>query len=132
MSAVDLGAAPGGWTWQLVKRGLAVTAVDNGSMASVLPESGLVEHCRVDGFRYRPPKPVDWLVCDIVEQPSRIATQVGRWLAEGDCRYAIFNLKLPMQKRYEEVQRCGDIIVAAVSGTALTGRPRFKQSCRAQ
>lgn len=123
MSAVDLGAAPGGWTWQLVKRGLRVIAVDNGPMAPALMASDLVEHCRVDGFRYRPPKPVDWLVCDIVEQPSRIAALVGRWLAEGDCRNAIFNLKLPMKKRYEEVQRCADIIEAAVGA----GRPRFKQ-----
>ncbi len=68
MSAVDLGAAPGGWTWQLVKRGLRVAAVDNGPMAEALMASGLVEHCRIDGFRYRPAQPVDWLVCDIVEQ----------------------------------------------------------------
>ena len=32
MKAVDLGAAPGGWTWQLVQRGLRVTAVDNGPL----------------------------------------------------------------------------------------------------
>lgn len=127
MSAVDLGAAPGGWTWQLVKRGLRVAAVDNGPMAAALMESGLVEHCRVDGFRYRPLQPVDWLVCDIVEQPSRIAALVGRWLAEGACRNAIFNLKLPMKKRYEEVRRCGDIIETAVAGTPLAGRLRFKQ-----
>jgi len=35
MQAVDLGAAPGGWTWQLVKRGIRVTAVDNGPMKGV-------------------------------------------------------------------------------------------------
>ena len=32
MRAVDLGAAPGGWTWQLARRGLRVTAVDNGPL----------------------------------------------------------------------------------------------------
>ncbi|TNE79012.1 MAG: 23S rRNA (cytidine(2498)-2'-O)-methyltransferase RlmM, partial [Gammaproteobacteria bacterium] len=31
--AVDLGAAPGGWTYQLVARGMTVYAVDNGPMA---------------------------------------------------------------------------------------------------
>jgi len=36
MNAVDLGAAPGGWTWQLVRRSLRVTAVDNGPMAAAL------------------------------------------------------------------------------------------------
>lgn len=127
MRAVDLGAAPGGWTWQLVKRGLSVVAVDNGPMAPALMATGLVEHQRLDGFRYRPPEPVDWLVCDIVEQPSRIAALVARWLQAGDCRHALFNLKLPMKKRYEEVRRCGEIIEAAVAGTPLAGRLRFKQ-----
>ncbi len=70
MSAVDLGAAPGGWTWQLVRRSLRVTAIDNGPMDAALLQSGLVTHVREDGFRYRPKKAVDWLVCDMVEQPG--------------------------------------------------------------
>lgn len=127
MTAADLGAAPGGWTWQLVKRGLHVTAVDNGAMASELMESGMVEHLKTDGFRYSPSKSVDWLVCDMVEQPARIAALVGRWLAEGRCRHAVFNLKLPMKKRYEEVRRCTKIIEQALSGTRYSGRLRLKQ-----
>ena len=31
-TAVDLGAAPGGWTWQLVQHGLHVIAIDNGAL----------------------------------------------------------------------------------------------------
>jgi 23S rRNA (cytidine2498-2'-O)-methyltransferase len=106
MRAVDLGASPGGWTWQLVARSLHVRAIDNGPMDEALLGSGLVEHLRADGFRYRPPKPVDWLVCDMVEQPRRVAELIAQWLAQGWCRHAIFNLKLPMKKRYDEVQSC--------------------------
>jgi 23S rRNA (cytidine2498-2'-O)-methyltransferase len=106
MRAVDLGAAPGGWTFQLVRRSIHVSAIDNGPMDRALLDSGLVEHLRVDGFRYRPKKPVDWLVCDMVEQPRRIADLIAQWLAAGACRRAIFNLKLPMKKRYEETQAC--------------------------
>jgi len=127
MSAVDLGAAPGGWTWQLVRRSIRVTAVDNGPLDQALLDSGLVEHLRADGFRYRPPKPVDWLVCDMVEQPVRIATLVARWLAEGLCRQAIFNLKLPMKKRYEEVKRCRNIIEATLDDAKIPFRLAFKQ-----
>jgi 23S rRNA (cytidine2498-2'-O)-methyltransferase len=110
MSAVDLGAAPGGWTWQLVRRSLRVIAIDNGPMDRALLDSGLVTHRREDGFRYRPNKPVDWLVCDMVEQPRRIAELRARWLAEGWCRRAIFNLKLPMKKRYDETMLCIDLL----------------------
>jgi 23S rRNA (cytidine2498-2'-O)-methyltransferase len=116
LSAVDLGASPGGWTWQLVQRGFMVTAVDNGPMDAALLESGQVKHRRDDGFHYRPPEPVDWMVCDMVESPSRIATLVGRWLAQGWCRETIFNLKLPMKKRWEEVERCRAIIDEALGG----------------
>ena len=110
MSAVDLGAAPGGWTWQLAHRSIRTIAIDNGPMDEALMASGVVEHRRVDGFRFEPPCTVDWLVCDMVEQPRRIAELVARWLANGWCRRAIFNLKLPMKKRFDEVQRCFGIV----------------------
>jgi 23S rRNA (cytidine2498-2'-O)-methyltransferase len=99
MQAVDLGAAPGGWTWQLVKRGIRVTAVDNGPMKGVLATHPLVQHLKQDGFKYAPRKAVDWLVCDMVEKPSRVATLIASWFAAGWCKHAIFNLKLPMKQR---------------------------------
>lgn len=99
MTAVDLGAAPGGWTWQLVKRGIRVTAVDNGPMKGVLAKHPLVQHLRQDGFKYVPRKAVDWLVCDIVDKPAKVAALIGAWFAAGLARHAIFNLKLPMKQR---------------------------------
>jgi 23S rRNA (cytidine2498-2'-O)-methyltransferase len=115
-TAVDLGASPGGWTWQLVQRGMMVTAVDNGEIDPRLLDSGQVKHRRTDGFHYQPPEPVDWMVCDMVESPSRIATLAARWIAEGWCRESIFNLKLPMKKRREELLRCAAIIDEALGG----------------
>ena len=110
MRAVDLGAAPGGWTWQLSQRGLRVVAVDNGPLKGSVTNDPLVEHVRADGLTYRPRRAVDWMVCDMVLQPSRIAALVAAWIADGACRRTIFNLKLPMKKRYAEVQRCATII----------------------
>jgi 23S rRNA (cytidine2498-2'-O)-methyltransferase len=49
---------------------------------------------------------VDWLVCDMVEQPRRVADLVAHWLEQGWCRRAIFNLKLPIKKRFDETTRC--------------------------
>lgn len=126
MRAVDLGAAPGGWTWQLVNRGLQVIAVDNGAMAPQLMDSGRVEHRREDGFRFQPDAPVDWMVCDIVEQPSRIAELAARWLAAGWCTHSVFNLKLPMKKRYQEVELCLERVRAHLD---KTGRP-YRLACK--
>ena len=73
-------------------------------MAPSLMDTGQVMHYREDGFKFRPPKSnVTWLVCDMVEKPVRVASLMTDWLVNGWCREAIFNLKLPMKKRYEEV-----------------------------
>jgi 23S rRNA (cytidine2498-2'-O)-methyltransferase len=116
MTAIDLGASPGGWTWQLVQRGLMVIAVDNGPMDAALLETGQVKHRRDDGFHFRPAQPVDWMVCDMVESPSKIARLAAKWIVEGWCDQAVFNLKLPMKKRWEEVQRCRGIVDEALGG----------------
>ncbi|MEG5266436.1 23S rRNA (cytidine(2498)-2'-O)-methyltransferase RlmM [Pseudomonas sp. JDS28PS106] len=112
MTGVDLGAAPGGWTYQLVRRGMLVTAIDNGPMAESLLDTGLVQHLMADGFTYKPRQTVDWMVCDIVEKPARSAALLETWLGEGLCREAVVNLKLPMKQRYAEVRRLLDRIEA--------------------
>jgi 23S rRNA (cytidine2498-2'-O)-methyltransferase len=56
------------------------------------------------------------MVCDIVESPSKIARVASKWIANGWCRETIFNLKLPMKKRWEEVERCRGIVDEARGG----------------
>jgi 23S rRNA (cytidine2498-2'-O)-methyltransferase len=127
MRAIDLGAAPGGWTWQLAHRGLRVTAVDNGLLKGEVAHDPLVTHLRADGLTYLPRRPVDWLVCDIAEQPSRIAGLVARWIGEGFTTRAIFNLKLPMKKRYDEVRRCAAIIEEGLSERGIAHSLALRQ-----
>lgn len=104
MWGVDLGACPGGWTYQLVKRSMFVHAIDNGQMADSLMETGQVKHHMIDGFKFEPPrKNITWLVCDMIEKPSRVAQLMGEWLISGWAKETIFNLKLPMKGRYDEV-----------------------------
>jgi 23S rRNA (cytidine2498-2'-O)-methyltransferase len=125
-TAVDLGAAPGGWTWQLTQRGLHVSAIDNGPMDKALLATGLVEHLRADGFHYQPKRAVHWLVCDMIEKPERIARLIADWIAEGKAQQAVFNLKLPMKKRYDEVQRCRELIATRLD----TARMGYRLACR--
>lgn len=120
--AVDLGAAPGGWTWQLVRQGMMVTAVDNGPMNPELMASGHVEHVEADGYAWRPKRAVDWMVCDIVDKPRRTARMAVDWLAGKLCRYTVFNLKLPMKKRYEEWLMCRDLIADGLEEAGLKYR----------
>ena len=124
MRAVDLGASPGGWTWYLVKKQLFVTAVDNGAIAPELIATGMVEHVKADAFKYFPRQTVDWLVCDVIEQPSRIAALIGEWLEKGLTRHVVFNLKLPMKNCLQEVQSCLKILSGPLRKHGLKARAK--------
>lgn len=103
--AVDLGACPGGWTYQLVKHNVYVEAVDNGAMAESLMRTGLVNYAAADGFKYQPQYgTVDLVVCDMIERPDRVAELITQWLLKPYARAAIFNLKLPMKLRFDTVK----------------------------
>ena len=99
MQAVDLGAAPGGWSYALSRYGLQVTAVDNGPLAKSVLETNQVVHVRGDAFTFEPPFNVNWLVADIADKPLRVLALVERWIEHGWADHYIFILKLPMQKR---------------------------------
>ncbi len=124
--AADLGAAPGGWTWQLVRQGMLVTAVDNGPMDPELMASGQVEHVRADGYSWRPKRGIDWMVCDIVDQPRKTAHLAVDWVSSGLCRFTVFNLKLPMKKRYEEWLICREIIEEGLTRAGVSFRLRAR------
>ncbi|NTS76001.1 23S rRNA (cytidine(2498)-2'-O)-methyltransferase RlmM [Catenovulum sp. SM1970] len=111
LHGVDLGASPGGWTYQLVQRSMFVAAIDNGPMDTRLMETGQVRHYQEDGFVFRPRRGNNyWLICDMVEKPTRVAKLMAQWLADGDCKEAMFNLKLPMKQRFNSVLECFDVI----------------------
>ncbi|MBZ5877702.1 23S rRNA (cytidine(2498)-2'-O)-methyltransferase RlmM [Chromohalobacter israelensis] len=126
MQAADLGAAPGGWTYQLVRKGMYVYAIDNGPMDDALMASGQVEHLREDGFVWQPPMRLDWLVCDIVDKPMRVIDMVERWLVAPWCHEAIFNLKLPMKKRWDEVSRCLERLASSLDQAGIRARIRCR------
>ncbi|MFT6702556.1 MAG: 23S rRNA (cytidine2498-2'-O)-methyltransferase [Pseudomonadales bacterium] len=104
MTAVDLGACPGGWTFQLVSRGMRVEAIDNGAMDEGLMATGLVKYQATDGFKYQPiDGHVDWLVCDMIEKPEKVSILITQWLTKRQATSSIFNLKLPMKQRFQTV-----------------------------
>lgn len=95
-TVVDLGAAPGGWSYSAAKRGARVIAVDNGPLKGGALDHPLIEHRREDAFDFRPEggEVVDWLFCDLVEEPHHVARNlIAPWLEGGWCRYFVVNLK---------------------------------------
>jgi 23S rRNA (cytidine2498-2'-O)-methyltransferase len=104
-TCVDLGGSPGGWAYTALTRGASVIAVDRSPLAP--PAAGHAKLAMVIGnaFTYRPPGPVDWLLCDVICEPEKTIALVERWMDEGLCNAVIATLKF---KGSGDYQRLGE------------------------
>ena len=96
---VDLGAAPGGWTFVLLDRRARVIAVDRANMAPNVARAKKLVHARENAFSFLPDEPVDWLFCDMVHRPNEVARLVAKWGKQNLARMVVANFKLPMKQR---------------------------------
>ena len=95
-TVVDLGAAPGGWSFSAAKRGAKVIAVDNGPLKGGAYGHAQIDHRCEDAFNFKPAadEVFDWMFCDLVEEPHHVMQNiVAPWLAGGWCRHFVINLK---------------------------------------
>jgi 23S rRNA (cytidine2498-2'-O)-methyltransferase len=115
-TVIDLGAAPGGWSYSAAKRGAKVLAVDNGPLKGGALHPN-IEHRAEDAFKVE--LTADWLFCDMVEDPEQVLGLVARWLEHRACRRFIVNLKfgrhdpIPLIRRVREHlgKRCSELKV---------------------
>lgn len=90
---VDLGAAPGGWSWAALKRGAQVFAIDDADLAPHVESHPCCRHIRENAHAYMPDHPVDWMFCDIIAKPMATLGLLERWLEQKACRHFIVNVK---------------------------------------
>ncbi len=93
---VDLGAAPGGWSYSAAKRGARVLALDNGPLKGGALDHPLIEHRRADAYGHRPEPGTraDWMFCDLVDDPHEVLRRiVAPWLEGRWCRRFVVILK---------------------------------------
>ncbi len=107
---VDLGAAPGGWSWVLLERRARVLAVDPARLDPLLAKRNGITHLRADAFRFEPEDNADWLLADMAWRPLEAAALYGKWARRGWARMLIANIKLPMRKKAEYLLRVKDIL----------------------
>jgi 23S rRNA (cytidine2498-2'-O)-methyltransferase len=84
-TCLDLGAAPGGWTWALAKLGAQVTAVDKAPLDPRVAAMPGVVHRQESAFGLDPQREpaVDWLFSDVICYPDRLLGLVHRWREAG-------------------------------------------------
>jgi len=104
-TCVDLGAAPGSWTYVPVQRGARVTAVDRAELRPDLMKHPRVRFQRGDAFRFQPEEPTDWLLCDVIAAAERSADLLLHWLRRGWCRHFVVTLKLAGDGSAEVLER---------------------------
>ena len=90
---VDLGAAPGGWSFSAAKRGATVFAIDNGPLKKGALQWDTIIHKKADAFKFVPDTRMDWLFCDLVEEPHHVMQMISQWFTNRWCRSFVINFK---------------------------------------
>ena len=113
--ALDLGAAPGGWTRVLVDRGMRVVAVDPAVLSPALDRHPEVEHFRglAQDFAALSDCRFDLIVNDMrmeVAESARLTAEFSERLRPGG--FVLMTFKLPQKKRTAAIR----------SGLSILGR----------
>ncbi|MFC5700041.1 SAM-dependent methyltransferase [Cohnella faecalis] len=105
-NALDLGAAPGGWTSVLLERGLKVTAVDPAQLDPALEDHPMLRHIQKNASEISfSPGTFDLLVCDMSWDPyntCRLVSELASSMTAGAS--GIITLKLMYRKPFNTLQ----------------------------
>ena len=115
-TCLDLGAAPGGWTWALARLGARVTAVDKAPLATEVATMPGVTVRAESAFALDPAReaPVEWLFSDVICYPARLLALVRRWIAAGTARHLVCTVKFQGMTDHDVVAE-----FAAIPGAVL-------------
>ncbi|MFZ5815469.1 MAG: SAM-dependent methyltransferase [Bacillota bacterium] len=110
--ALDLGAAPGGWTSLLLERGLRVTAVDTGEMAEVLKGNPRLTILRknVEEVAFEPDR-FDLITCDMSWNPLHTADLLVKQApAVKEGAHGILTVKLMLENPTRTIRRVRELL----------------------
>ncbi|ANE47854.1 SAM-dependent methyltransferase [Paenibacillus swuensis] len=104
--ALDIGAAPGGWTSLLLERGLTVTAVDPAFMAPELLKNPNLKHLKKNAGEVQfKPGEFDLLVCDMSWSPKMMSKLISELLyAVRPGGNLVITVKLMHKKAFQTVR----------------------------
>lgn len=114
---LDLGSAPGGWTWVLASLGARVFSLDKAELDMRVSSLPNVNHCaKSSAFGLEPhlAGKMDWLFCDVACYPARLWGMVERWLERGECANFICTVKFQGETDHDTADR-----FASVPGSRL-------------
>lgn len=112
---LDLGAAPGGWSYVALENGARVTAYDRADLDRRVASHPLITHVRQDAFANAPLEDATWVLCDVIDTPERSLDLVERALATASLRALVITVKLKPPISLGPVEKAKRIIANAAS-----------------
>ena len=84
---LELGAAPGAWTWCFAALGAECHSVDRAPLDPRIDSLPNVHHRQCDAFALKPEDEMaDWLCSDLICYPDRLIQMINEWLEHGHCQ----------------------------------------------
>lgn len=108
---IDLGSAPGGWTWVLANLDCQVISVDKAKLDERLLKRKNVERLKKDAFSLEPETvgAVDVVFSDIICEPQRLYDLTQKWIASGLCKKLICTIKFKGATDFAMIQKFSQI-----------------------
>lgn len=108
---LDLGSAPGGWTWVIASLGASVFSIDKSPIDPRVAAMKGVDHCLGSGFGLEPQTAghVDWLFSDMACYPERLLGTVKAWIEADAAENFVCTLKLQGSTDHAVVQAFREI-----------------------
>lgn len=93
---LDLGAAPGGWSWVCASLGAEVVSIDRAALAPQVLATGRVAHRCGDAFGLGAEQvgEVQWILSDLAAYPERLLELARYWADARPKANMIFTIKL--------------------------------------
>lgn len=130
-TCVDLGGAPGGWTFVAAERGAAVLAIDRSPLRDDLLIHPLVKFKKGDAFQYVPESAVDWLLCDVIAFPEKSIELLEHWLENKWCKNFCVTIKFRGKDDYHHLEKVKVILRHSCRDFCLSKLPSNKNEVTA-
>lgn len=114
-TCIDLGSAPGGWTWVLDTLDTKIWSVDKADLELKKPSAHITKITK-DAFAVKPESigPVDWLCSDLICYPDRLYDLVQEWRQSGLVKNFVCTIKFQGDTDYRALER-----FKAIPGSSL-------------
>lgn len=92
---IDVGAAPGGWSWVLGQLGLMVTSVDKASLDPKIACNKNITFLQQSAFSLDPAtSKATWFFSDIICYPEKLLELIHKWMQESSVKNFVCTIKL--------------------------------------